>query len=96
MELILFIATAFNLISVGLNIYSFTRYNKMVRETLKDYSYPEYYKDVLIHYQLPGNSEEHIEEAWLAVNENNEYLWTLSKDDQIISNKFVTRWEYIK
>lgn len=96
MELILFITTALNLISVGLNIYSFTRYNKMVREILKDHSYPEYYKDVLIYYQLPNDSEEHIEEAWLAVNENNEYLWTLSKDDRVISDKFVTRWEYIK
>lgn len=67
MELILFIATALNLISIGLNIYSFTKYNKMVREILKDLSYPEYYKDVLIHYQLPNDSEEHIEEAWLAV-----------------------------
>lgn len=96
MELAMFIATALNLISVGLNIYSYTRYNKIVREILEVYSYPEYYKDVLIHYQLPGNSEEQIEEAWLSVNENNEYLWTLSKDDRVISDKFVTKWEYIK
>lgn len=96
MELAMFIATALNLISVGLNIYSYTRYNKMIREILEDHSYPEYYKDVLIHYQLPSDSEEHIEEAWLAVNENNEYLWTLSNDNRVISNKFVTKWEYIK
>ena len=96
MELAMLIATALNLISVGLNIYSYTRYNKIVRKILEDHSYPEYYKDVLIYYQLPSDSEEHIEEAWLATNENNEYIWTLSKDDRVISDKFVTKWEYIK
>ena len=96
MELAMLIATALNLISVGLNIYSYTRYNKMVREILEDHSYPEYYKDVLIYYQLPSDSEEQVEKAWLAVNENNEYLWTISDDNRVISDKFVTRWEYIK
>ena len=96
MELVMFIATALNLIAVGLNIYSYTRYNKMIRKILEDHSYPEYYKDVLIYYQLPSDSEEHVEKAWLAVNENNEYLWTLSDDNRVISDKFVTKWEYIK
>ena len=96
MELAMFIATALNLISVGLNIYSYTRYNKMIREILEDLSYPEYYKDVLIYYQLPSDSEEQVEKAWLAVNEDNEYLWTLSNDNRVISDKFVTKWEYIK
>lgn len=63
---------------------------------VKAHNYPEYYKDVLIYYQLPNDSEEHIEEAWLAVNENNEYLWTLSDNEQIIPDEWVTHWEYIK
>lgn len=96
MELAMFIAAALNLISVGLNIYSFTRYNKIVREILEYNSYPEYYKDVLIYYQLPGESEEHVEKAWLAVNDDNEYIWTLSDNDQIISDECVIRWEYLK
>ena len=96
MELAMFIATALNLIAVGLNIYSYTRYNKIVRKNLEDHSYPEYYKDVLIYYQLPSDSEEQVEKAWLSVNENNEYLWTLSDDNRVISDKIVTRWEYIK
>lgn len=96
MELAMFVATALNLISVGLNIYSFTRYNKIVREILEDHSYPEYFKDVLIYYQLPGDSEEHVEKAWLAVNDDNEYLWTISDNDQVILDKHVIRWEYIK
>ena len=96
MELAMFIATALNLISVGLNIYSFTRYNKIVREILEDHSYPEYYKDVLIYYQLPGESEEQVEKAWLSVNDDNEYLWTISDTYRVISDKFVTKWEYIK
>lgn len=96
MELAMFIATALNLISVGLNIHSYTRYNKIVREILEDRSYPEYFKDVLIYYQLPGDSEEHVEKAWLAVNDDNEYLWTISDNDQVILDKHVIRWEYIK
>ena len=96
MELAMYIATALKLIAVGLNIYSYTRYNKIVREILEDHSYPEYYKDVLIYYQLPSDSEEQVEKAWLSVNENNEYLWTLSDDNRVISDKIVTRWEYIK
>ena len=96
MELEMFIATALNLIAVGLNIYSYTRYNKIVREILEDHSYPEYYKDVLIYYQLPSDSEEQVEKAWLSVNENNEYLWTLYDDNRVISDKIFTRCEYIK
>jgi hypothetical protein len=96
MELAMLIATALNLISVGLNIYSYTRYNKMVREILEDHSYPEYYKDVLIYYQLPSDSEEYVEKAWLAVNENNEYFWTLSNDNRVISDECVIRWEYLE
>lgn len=96
MELAMFIATALNLIAVGLNIHSYTRYNKIVREILEDHSYPEYFKDVLIYYQLPGDSEEHVEKAWLAVNDDNEYLWTISDNDRVILDKYVIRWEYIK
>jgi hypothetical protein len=63
MELVLLIVTVLNLISVGLNIYSYVRYRELISEMIKDLSYPEYYKDVLIHYCLPGESEEHVEKA---------------------------------
>ena len=96
MELAMFIATALNLISVGLNIYVYTRYNKIIKEILEDHSYPEYYKDVLIYYQLPSDSEEQVEKAWLAVNVDNEYIWTISDTYRVIPDKFVIRWEYIK
>ena len=96
MELILLIATVLNLISVGLNIYSYARYKELIGEIIKDQSYPEYYKDVLIYYQLPGESEEHVEKAWLAVNDDLEYIWTKSDTDEIIPDKWVIRWRYIK
>ena len=96
MELAMFVATALNLISFGLNIYSYTRYNKMIKEILEDHSYPEYYKDVLIYYQLPSDSEEQVEKAWLAVNDDLEYIWTRSDNEQIIPDEWVTKWEYIK
>lgn len=92
----MWITAALNLIAFGLNVYSCTRYNKAIQEISKDQFYPEYYKDVLIYYQLPSDSEEQVEKAWLAVNEDNEYLWTLSNDNRVISDKFVTKWEYIK
>lgn len=96
MDLVLLTATVLNLISLGLNIYSYARYKKLVSELIKDQSYPEYYKDVLIHYCLPGESEEHVEKAWLAVNDNGEYIWTRSDNEQIISDECVICWTYIK
>jgi hypothetical protein len=96
MELVLLIATVLNLISVVLNVYSCARYKELISEIIKDQSYPEYYKDVLIYYQLPSDSEEQVEKAWLAVNDDNEYLWTISETYRVISDKFVNRWEYIK
>ena len=95
MELVMFIATALNLISICLNIYSYRRYTKLTNDIINDI-YPEYYKDVWIHYRLPDESEEHIEKAWLAVNDNGEYIWTLSDNEQIISDECVICWTYIK
>ena len=42
----MFIATALNLISVGLNLYSYSRYTKLTNDIINDIAYPEYYKDV--------------------------------------------------
>lgn len=36
-------------------------------------SYPDCYKDVFINYAFPGE-EMQVEEAWLAVNDNGEYI----------------------
>lgn len=96
MELVLFITAILNLISVGLNIYSYARYKELISEIIKDQSYPEYYKDVLIYYYLPGESEEHVEKAWLAVNDDLEYIWTKSDTDEIIPDEYVIRWKHIK
>lgn len=96
MELILFIATVLNLIAVCLNIYSYERYTKLAEDIINDIAYPEYYKDVWIYYRLPGESEELTEMAWLSVNDNEEYIWTKSDNEQIIPDEWVTRWEYIK
>ena len=55
-------------------------------------SYPDCYKDVFINYAFPGE-EMQVEEAWLAVNDNGEFIWTLSKDDTtIIPDKYVKTW----
>lgn len=58
--------------------------------------YPPYYKDVWIFYCLPGEKSEHIKLAWLSVNDNGEYIWTRSNDEQIIPDEWVTCWKYIK
>ena len=94
MDLVLLIATILNLISVCLNIYSYRHYTKLTNEIINDIAYPEYYKDVWIHYCLPGETTEVVEKAWLSVNDNGEYIWTRSDDEQIIPNEWVTRWEY--
>lgn len=85
-----------NLISIGLNLYGFRRYNKLVNEIIKDQTYPTYYKDVLIHYCLPGETLEHVKKAWLSVNDDLEYIWTRSDNEQIIPDEWVVKWEYIK
>lgn len=96
MELVLFFATVLNLVSVCLNIYSYKHYTKLTEDIINDIAYPEYYKDVWIYYHLPGESEELTKMAWLSVNDNEEYIWTRSDNEQIIPDEWVTRWEYIK
>ena len=55
------------------------------------HNYPDYYKDVFIYYISSGEIK--IEKAWLAINDNEEYVWTLSKDNTtIIPDKYVTTW----
>ena len=94
MELtVIWITTTLNLIAFGLNVYSFMRDNKLTQGIVKDQTYPEYYKDVWIYYCLPGETFERVEKAWLAVNDNGEYVWTKSNGEQIIPDKWVTRWE---
>lgn len=96
MELMMFIATVLNLISVGLNLYSYRRYTKLTDNIINDFSHPEYYKDVQIHYCIPGETTKHVKTAWLAMNDNNEYIWTISNSDQVIPDDWVIKWEYIK
>lgn len=57
--------------------------------------YPLYYKDVWIRYQLPGKDVE-TKVAWLSVNDNLDYIWTLVGTDIIIPDKYVINWENIK
>ena len=96
MELALFIATILNLVSVCLNLYSYRQYTKLTNDIIKDITYPEYYKDVWIRYRLPEETTEHVEKAWLSINDNGEYIWTKSENDQIILDDWVIRWEYIR
>jgi hypothetical protein len=55
--------------------------------------YPSYYRDVLIHYRLPGEKLKHSKKAWLAVNDNLEYIWTRSDNEYIIPDDWVIGWE---
>lgn len=45
-------------------------------------NYPPYYKPVFVKYILRGLKEEHIDKMWLAVNDNGEYLWTLTNNNR--------------
>lgn len=94
MEVVLFFATVLNLVSVCLNIHSYKHYTKLTDDIINDIAYPEYYKDVWIYYHSPEEITDHVEKAWLSVNDNGEYIWTISDDEQIIPDEWVTHWKY--
>ena len=54
--------------------------------------YPEYYKDVLIYYRKPDEDFDRTIQAWLAVNDDLEYIWTRSDNDYIIPDDWVIKW----
>lgn len=60
----------------------------------KNKTYPPYYRDVEITYQLPGEGFIN-KRAWLACNDDLEYIWTLSDSDIIIPDKYVLNWKEI-
>ena len=59
--------------------------------------YPLYYKSVEITYKSPiDNITLCKNNAWLAVNDNGKYIWTLSSDNNtIIPDIYVINWKYI-
>lgn len=54
---------------------------------------PNYYKTVLIKYLKDGLYR--YATAWLAVSDNDEYLWTIDETDVIINDKNVHFWRPI-
>ena len=74
------------------SIIGFCIYQNYKSLPVKDY--PPYYKDVWIYYCLPGEELEHVKLAWLARNDNLDYIWTLSESEYIIPDEYVTKWEY--
>lgn len=63
---------------------------------MNNMNYPPYYKPVFVKYILRGLREEHIDKMWLAVDDNGEYLWTLTKNNQCWTDgliKIINWWE---
>lgn len=58
-------------------------------------TYPEYYKDVEITFRFPGSRNKFTKKAWLSVNDNLEYIWTLSNSNLIIDDDWVIKWKYL-
>lgn len=52
--------------------------------------YPKYYKQVFIEYY--ENDYLEIGSAYLSVNDDGEYIWTLEYNDQIIKDEQVVNW----
>ena len=73
-------------------IIGFCAYKNYKNLTIK--KYPLYYKDVWISYQLPGKDIE-TKLAWLSVNDNLDYIWTLVGTDIIIPDDYVIKWEEV-
>lgn len=80
------------LILIIIFIIGFCAYKNHKNLAIK--KYPLYYKDVWIRYQLPGKDIE-TKLAWLSVNDNLDYIWTLVGTDVIISDEYVIEWEDI-
>lgn len=60
-----------------------------------DLQYPDYYKTVVINY-IDQNGTIRADKAWLAVNDNLEYIWTLTSDDTtVIPDDYVDNWREI-
>lgn len=58
--------------------------------------YPPYYRDVMITWKYPKDKHLYKGKAWLAVNDNLEYIWTLSDgSEKVISDDYVINWSYI-
>ena len=58
--------------------------------------YPPYYRPVFVKYILRGLRDERIDKMWLAVNDNGEYIWTLTKNNQCWPDgliKIINWWE---
>ena len=54
-------------------------------------NYPPYYKLVFIEY-LPYNEDRYIiDKAWLAVDDEGKYVWTL-ENDTIVADEQVINW----
>ena len=57
----------------------------------KDY-YPPYYKEVFIEYCPADGDRCVITKAWLAVDDNDNLVWTLVDSDEVIADKQVVNW----
>lgn len=55
-------------------------------------NYPPYYKLVFIEYLPYGGDRYIIDRAWLAENDNGEYIWTLEDDNICIGDEQVINW----
>lgn len=53
-------------------------------------NYPPYYHVVNIVYNNDGREE--VAKAWLAVNDNGHYVWTIANTDIVISDRDVKSW----
>ena len=54
----------------------------------------EYYSTYTIFYKFPPLNFLHIEDAWPAVNDDGDIIWTLNSDFMtVIPHKYVTKFE---
>lgn len=80
------------LLNICLGWLAWEFYSRYMNElNIQGLEYPPYYQTVLISYRLP-NQKVKFEEAWLAVNDNNELIWTLSDNTTVISDEHVLNW----
>lgn len=63
------------------------------------HQYPPYYKTVNVMYEHSGydytTTYDNVTTCWLAVNDDGEYIWTVSGTNVVLMDKVVRKWKYI-
>lgn len=53
--------------------------------------YPPYYQVIVIQY-IDRKQQQHIDPAWLSIDDDDNYIWTLEDNETLINDNQVIDW----